>query len=487
MLKTSSSIPEFLPRRKPYAHQDREFKSSRNMEYYAFFWEMGLGKTKIIIDTASWLFMTRKIDGVLVLAPKGVFLNWITDELPTHIPENIPYRMAYWNADMKKSDIPACQKLLTAVDDTLDFLVINTEAMATEKGFMVAENFIKNHHTMLVVDESVSIKNPTASRTKAIQSLGAKCKFRRIADGTPITQSPLDLYAQCELLKPRVMRFPSFLQFKAYYAIIRRMTAGTRSFDKIIGYRNLEELTETIKPFTSRLLKEECLDLPEKIYITRYVEQTKAQEVAYERLKEEAMLCLDSGSIVSSTSVLTTMMKLHQINCGHVTDDDGNIQLIESNRISTLLDVVAEIPNTENIIIWAHFQQDIKMICEALNKEYGQGAAVHYYGNTSSSQRTEHIKQFKTNEHCRFFVASSAGARGLTLVGSCYSIYYSQDYNLGVRLQSEDRNHRIGQTRNVTYIDLIIPKTVDDKIVKALRAKKSLADEVLDDPRSVLL
>lgn len=459
---------------------------SRDMEYFAFFWEMGLGKTKIIIDTSAWLFMTRKIDGVLVLAPKGVFLNWVREELPTHVPENIPHRVAYWNADMKKSDIPACQAVLTAKDDTLDFLMINIEAMATEKGYMVAENFIKNHHTMLVVDESVSIKNPTAARTKAIQKLGSMCKYRRIADGTPITQSPLDLYAQCELLKHGVMKFPSFLQFKCYYAIVRRMTAGTRSYEKIIGYRNLDELTETIKAFSSRLLKQECLDLPEKIYMTRFVEATKEQEEAYERLKEEALMVLENGSVVSSTSVLTTMMKLHQINCGHVADDDGKIQLIPSNRIKTLLQVIEEIPATANIIIWAHFQQDIRMICEALKGAYGEDCCVHYYGETSSAQRPENIQKFKNSSACRFFVTSSAGSRGITLVNATYSIYYSQDYNLGVRLQSEDRNHRIGQTNNVTYIDLLIPKTVDEKIVKALRAKKSLADEVLDNPRSLL-
>ena len=486
MLKLANSIPEFIPRHKPYKHQSDDLKLSRDMKYYAFFWEMGLGKTKILIDTAAWLFMKQRIDGVLILAPKGVFLNWLTDELPAHVPSNIPHRIAYWNSDMKKGDIPACQKILGAQDDMLDFLAINTEAMATDKGRRVAENFIQNHHTMCILDESDSIKNHKAVRTKAITKLGKKCAYRRIATGTPITQSPLDLYAQCEFLFPRILRFPNFFQFRAFYAIIRRMSAGTRSFDKITGYRNLGELSESVQPFSSRRLKTECLDLPEKIYLTRYVEHTKEQKELYSRLREEAMIFLSEESVVTSTSVLTTMMKLHQINCGHVSDDDGNIHTIPSNRINVLLDVLQGIPAESKVLVWAHFKQDIRMITEAIRIDHGHESVANYYGDTTSAKRAEALQRFKEDPTLRFLVLSSAGSKGLTLIKSYYAVYYSQDYNLAVRLQSEDRNHRIGQSEKVTYIDLITRNTIDVNIVRALRAKKEIAHEVLDEWRNIL-
>jgi SNF2 family DNA or RNA helicase len=487
MLKLANSITEFMPRHKPYKHQSDDLKLSRDMEYYAFFWEMGLGKTKILIDTASWLFMKQRIDGVLIIAPKGVFLNWLTDELPAHVPSNIPHRIAYWNSDMKKSDIPACQKILGAKEDMLDFLAINTEALATEKGMRVAENFIQNHHTMCILDESDSIKNPAAIRTKAIIKLGKKCAYRRIATGTPITQSPLDLYSQCEFLFPKLLRFPSYFQFKQFYANIKSISAGSRSYEKIIGYRNLDELSASVQPFSSRRLKIECLDLPEKIYLTRYVEHTKEQKELYNRLSEEAMVFLSEESVVSSTSVLTTMMKLHQINCGHVTDDDGNIQTIPSNRINVMLDALQGIPKKSKVLVWANFKQDVRMIVEAISIDHGRESVGHYYGDTSSTQRAENLLKFKNDPEFRFLVLSSAGAKGLTLINSFYSLYYSQGYNLAVRLQSEDRNHRIGQTEKVTYIDLITRRTVDVNIVGALRAKKNIATSVLDGWRNLLI
>jgi SNF2 family DNA or RNA helicase len=196
-------------------------------------------------------------------------------------------------------------------------------------------------------------------------------------------------------------------------------------------------------------------------------------------MKKTALATLN-GKVTSTVTVLTQLMRLHQITCGHFTADDGSTQLIPNNRITELMNVLEE---TEGkAIIWANYQRDITNIIESIVEKYGPGSVVDYYGLTPQEERQENIKKFQNDENCRFIVGTpQTGGYGITLTQANTVIYYSNGYDLEKRLQSEDRAHRIGQTKSVTYVDLITEDTVDEKIVKALRDKINIASEVLGE------
>lgn len=467
----------------PYKHQKDIFEKTRGWEFYGLWWEMGVGKTKPLLDTIAWQFLNKELDGALIVSDKGAYLNWPLEEVPKHFPPWIPRREAVWKSRMGKKEEAKCMDILTAQDDLLDIAYVNIEALSTQRAYEWALTFLKLHHAIMIVDESTSIKNPKALRTRATISLGAFAEYRRIATGTPFTNNPLDLFSQCEFLKPGILGHRSFSSFRSRYAIMREIKLGTRRFMKVDGFVNLQELESRIRDFSSRLLKSECLDLPEKIYETQYIELTQEQIALYRKFKEEAVVLLDSG-LLTSTSAITTVEKLHQICCGHVRDDEGNINDLPNGRMESLLDLLDNIPG--KVIIWAHYQRDVELIMAAIREKFQSTGQfpVDYYGKTKQDDRVTTIHHFMNNTACRWFVGSPAtGGKGITLTVAHNVIYYSCGYNLEDRLQSEDRAHRIGQKQNVIYTDLTTVGTIEQKILKALRQKKELLTGMFDANR----
>lgn len=482
-------ITKILPfnyKTQPYTHQNRGFERSKEMKAFALFWEMGTGKSKPIIDTAAYLFLNKEIDGLVLVSDKGAYLNWETDEVPKHMPDNVQYRIAHWSSAASTAEKKAVESLLVVVDDKLDILCVNIEALSSPRAQNFVAQFLKNHYAMMVIDEATSIKNPKADRTKAAINLGQLCEYRRIATGTPITQSPLDLFSMFQFLQPGCLGFTSFTAFRSYYATMVQFDTGRVKFMKVTGFRNLEVLKRSIEPFSSRILKSECLDLPDKVYETLYVEQTPEQQQAYKSLKSTAIVQLQQG-LVTSTLALTTIGKLHQINCGHIKLDGGEIVELPNNRIPMLLDLLKKL-GKEKVLIWCAFQKDVELIMKALeDPDMDAGYAVHYYGPTTTEERAEHLRLFHEDPNCLWFVGTQAtGGKGLTLVEASYSIYYSNTYSLEDRLQSEDRNHRIGQHRKVTYFDFVCKGTVDVKILDSHKRKEDLAHQVLDNFEELL-
>ena len=297
--------------------------------------------------------------------------------------------------------------------------------------------------------------------------------------GSPVTKNPLDLFTQCEFLDTWLLNFTSYYAFRNRYAEMKTLHMHGRQIQVVNGFKNLAELSDKLKPFSYRVLKEDCLDLPDKIYMKRQIKLTKEQQKVYDQMKKEA-LAFFNGKRVTTVSALTQLMRLHQITCGHFTSDDGSTQVIKNNRINELMDVLDEIEG--KAIIWAHYQHDIASIIKEVEKVHGPGSIVDYYGLTPQEQRQPNIKKFQSDPECRFMVGTpSTGGYGITLTAANIVIYYSNGYDLEKRLQSEDRAHRIGQKKSVTYVDLICEETVDEKIVKALRKKINIASEVLGE------
>ena len=463
---------------KPYAHQLTALEKSWNKENFAYFMEMGTGKTKVLIDNLAMLYDKGKIDGALIIAPKGVVKTWYEQELPTHLPNHIENVTVLWQSNITKGQQEKLESLFE-IETALHILVMNVEALSTDKGVKFASKFINSHKAMMAIDESTTIKTPTARRTKNIIGIGKHAKYKRIMTGSPITKNPLDLYTQCEFLDPWLLDFTSYYAFRNRYAEMKTMHLRGRSIQVVSEFKNLGELSETVKNFSYRVLKEDCLDLPPKNFIKRHITLTPAQKKVYEQMKKAAMAVLN-GKVTTTMTVLTQLMRLHQITCGHFTADDGSIQEVESNRLNELMSILEE---TEGkAIIWANYQRDVAQIIEHIEKKYGKGSIVDYYGLTPQEDRQDNIRKFQNNSKCRFLIGTpQTGGYGITLTQANTVIYYSNGYDLEKRLQSEDRAHRIGQKKTVTYVDLICEDTVDEKIVKALRDKINIASEVMGE------
>jgi len=463
---------------KPYAHQLTALEKSWNKENFAYFMEMGTGKTKVLIDNVAMLYDKGKIDGALIIAPKGVVKTWYEQELPTHLPDHIENVSVLWQPNITKTQQEKLDTLFE-IDTALHILIMNVEALSTEKGVKFATKFINSHKTMMAIDESTTIKTPSARRTKNIINLGLNAKYKRIMTGSPITKNPLDLYTQCEFLDPWLLDFASYYAFRNRYAEMKTMHLRGRSIQVVDKFQNLGELSDVVKQFSYRVLKEDCLDLPPKVFIKRYITLTVDQKRVYEQMKKQAIAHLN-GKVTTTMTVLTQLMRLHQITCGYVTADDGTTQQVESNRLNELMSILEDTDG--KVIIWANYQLSVGEIIQKIIKVYGPDSYVHYYGLTPQEDRQDFIRKFQNDPKCRFIIGTpQTGGYGITLTEANTVIYYSNGYDLEKRLQSEDRAHRIGQKKTVTYIDLIAEDTIDEKIVEALRKKINIASEVMGE------
>ena len=465
---------------KPYGHQLDALKASWDKEVFAYFMEMGTGKSKVLLDNAAILYDKGEINALLLIAPKGVYKNWFDSEIPTHLVDHIDKKMVLWKTSDKS--IKQIKKLNTLFEPGSDLriLIMNVESFSSGNGSEFAYKFLSAHpKSMVAIDEATTIKTPTSNRTKNILKLSNHCKYRRILTGSPVTKSPLDLYSQCAFLDPWLLDHQSFYTFKARYSICKKIQVNGRQIEIVVGYRNLGELSEKIKTFSQRVLKEDCLDLPEKTFVKHYVELTKEQKKVYEQMKKEAIAFLD-GKMQSSATVMTQLMRLHQITCGHFTADDGTIKDLPCSRLGELMDILEKIEG--KTIIWSHYTHDVKRIIAEIKKVYGEDSVVDYYGATDTDSRSANIKKFQTDDKCRFFVGTThTGGYGITLTAGSNMVYFSNGYDLEKRQQSEARIDRIGQTKKMTYIDIMTEDTIDERIVKALRNKVNIANAIMDE------
>jgi SNF2 family DNA or RNA helicase len=467
---------------KPYAHQITALEKSWNKAHFAYFMEMGTGKSKVLIDNIAMLYDKGKINGALIVAPKGVYQNWFDIEIPNHLPTHIEKKMVLWKASFMK-DNKIVSKEVDALFETgtdLHILVMNVEALSTKNGVTFANKFLSCHETLMAIDESTTIKNPDAIRTRSIVQLGKSAKYRRILTGSPVTKSPLDLYKQCEFLNEGLLDYTSYYAFKTRYSVLRTANFGGRSVQIVVGYKNLDELSERIEQFSYRVLKEDCLDLPSYSFTKRIIQLSKEQKKIYDSMKQLALAQLDDKLMTTATA-LVQLMRLHQITCGHFKSDDGTVQKIKNERLDALMDILSEVEN--KAVIWAHYKYDIEVIVEAIKKEYGPDSYVTYYGDTPSEIRQNNIKLFQDeNSKVRFLIGTpQTGGYGITLTAGNVMIYYSNGYDLEKRTQSEARINRAGQKRKMTYIDIIAEDTVDEKIVEALRKKVDIASKVMGE------
>ena len=458
----------------PYEHQRNALNQSAEKTQWAYFMEMGTGKTKVTIDNMAYLFLQRKIMAALVIAPKSVYTNW-ESEIETHMPDVIKYKTYKWNID-KPRDYHQLSKL-----KDLKIFLINVEALSTKRGFDACVDYLReNKLNFVVLDESTTIKNRSAKRTKNILALQRLSHMRRILTGSPITKSPLDLYTQCQFLSPELLGFSSYLAFRNRYAEMTDIPVGSGRFISVPKYyKRLEELEQKLKQFATRIRKDQCLDLKPKVRQKRYIELEGESKKIYEKLRTNALAIVEDSTI-SFSNKLTEIIKLHQVCNGFTKNDDGEILTLHKSKINALDEILEETDG--KVIVWANYLYNIHEIIKFLEDKYGKESVVSIYGDINVQKRKEAVDRIQTDSKTRFLVGNpTTGGFGLTLTAVNTVIYYSNNYNLEVRMQSEDRAHRMGQKGTVVYIDIVAKNTLDEAIMKSLTSKGQIAAKTLGE------
>ena len=338
------------------------------------------------------------------------------------------------------------------------------------------------------MDESTTIKNKSAKRTKNILGLRGLAQVRRILTGSPITKSPLDLFTQCQFLSPELLGFSSYLAFRNRYAEMTDIPVGSGRYISVPKYyKRLEELEIKLKQFATRIRKDQCLDLKPKVRSKRYIELEGESKQIYNRLRTSALAIVEDSTI-SFSNKLTEIVKLHQVCNGFTKDDDGKMLKLHDHKLKALEEIIEETDG--KIIIWANYLWNIHEIKHFLETRYGSDSVVSIFGEVSVLERKKAVERIQTDPDCRFLVGNpTTGGFGLTLTACNTVVYYSNSYNLEVRMQSEDRAHRMGQTGTVVYVDIVAKNTLDEAILKSLINKGQIAAKTLgeEDLRSWLL
>tara|TARA_R110002167_G_scaffold93122_2_gene249843 strand:+ start:38214 stop:39674 length:1461 start_codon:yes stop_codon:yes gene_type:complete len=468
----------------PYPHQREQFERSKDLPGFAYWWEMGCGKTAPVIWNAAYLYQQGKIDGLLVLAPNGVHANWTVEEIPEHMPAAVRERtrcLTWYSAKAKtKSTQKAFAELLE--HDGLAVMVASYDAIMTDLGSKAIKAFLDRRTCLYALDESGRIKTPGSKRTKRVSASAKYAPFLRVLTGTPVDNSPHDVYTQVRFIRPDVwldMGIRNATQFRHRFGIWeQRKNSGGGSFPSLIRYVDLDVLKAVADDVGDRRLKSEVLDLPEKIYTRRSFDLNPEQRRVYTALEKEYFTQLEDGSEVTADMALVRMLRMSQIASGYVgNDDDELIPLGVNVRMKCLKDTLEDV--TGSVIIWGRYNCEIDAIREML----GERDAVYYDGRTSDDDKAAALVKFQREGSVRFFVAKpSAACEGLTLHRAKTVIYASNSFSLRERLQSEDRAHRAGMSSDpVTYIDLVARNTLDGYILRALRKKRNLAAEITGD------
>ena len=525
---------------KPYNHQTDAYNKLYKKEGSALFMEQGTGKSKVAIDIACNLFMEKKINAVLLIAPNGVQTQWAEEQIPIHSSVNNFIKI--WKSGGGRLYKRLLDEFIQEPANRLKWFCTNVDVFSTLTHINKFLEYLMHNNVYVIVDESTRIKNHKANRTynicymlgrykkarKRIIKVLPLSKYRSILTGTIVTNSPYDLWSMFEFLHHNYFDC-NFFAFKARYGIeIKDVHPGTgRMYNRgikpseiqsilryhsegkepenisfmmgtslssvqyiishpklTIPYKNLEELKKKIEPISFIVRKDECLDLPPKIYEQLYVEMNTEQKRIYKELKNKLLSEYNNKELTVLNKV-SLIGRLQQITGGFFPykDDADNRKIIpitNSNPKIKRLKEDLEEAGDEIVIIWARFVAELKMLHTELMKTFPYKVIELYYGGTHQYTRKKIIERFKKGEVDILIANPRTAGIGLNLQRSSFAYYFSNSYSLEDRVQSEDRLHRIGITKPVLYKDIIIKGTVDEKVHEVLKRKKDLLDYFRD-------
>lgn len=425
--------------------------------------DMGTGKTRTLIEFAARRW--SKIDKVVVFCPVAIRATW-REELHKHIEEP---RVYLFSDRTRQGRIPDA-----------DWYIVGVESMGQSDRIALCVNDLITNETFVAIDESDTCKNHQSIRTRRITAMSQRAKYRTILTGTPVSEGVVDLYAQLYFLSPQI------LGYKSFYTFANNHLEYSEKYKGMITHSlNTDWIAKKIEPYVYQVKKDECLTLPQKLFNTHYGDLSTEQYQLYCQAKDEILnACPDEE--IDSYIIFRLFTALREIVSGfwNRSNDPSywwkqrrepqTFEMLTCNhdRIQILMEAITRIPAQEKVIIWSNFHYSTQQIIAALSKAFGIDSISEYHGQTEN--REAEISKWRSQS--RFLVASpKCGGRGLTLVESAYQIFYNNDFPYRLRLQAEDRIHRIGQTRKPTYIDIVTSGSIDERIVKALAKKESLS------------
>lgn len=484
------------PKTEAFAHQAIGTIALVKYPAFALFDECGAGKSKQVVDAACQLAQAGKIDTVVVVCPASVRCVWANEEIG-EIKKHSWLRN--WVAVFHSKSTVVWQE----ETPQLQWVITNYEILRSAKWLAEIQATLKGHTCLLVCDESSYIKSRTAAQTKAIIKLRDNCSRCVILNGTPIVNNPLDLYSQMKVIDPHILG-ENYWAFRAKYCEMVPQRFGKVRFNKIVSYKNLDDLQARIKPYCLRRLKKDCLDLPEKLYTVREVSLSTTSWKRYQELRREALATLPNGDVQIEPNAAVRIMRLAQLTSGHLggttvmappeavfnCDAAFTPRDLSSEKLDWCVQYLTEECTARYVIVWCRWRRERERLYEMLRAQ--KMLTYQLYGSQPKAERGEAINRFSVTSEavngaldsaslrCVLLAQQHAGGFGLNLVAATQCIYLSNDFSLGIRLQSEDRCHRPGQKHAVTYIDVLAvgPKgqrTIDHTILAALRAKQDLA------------
>lgn len=447
----------------PYDLQLRAFLAARGKRHFAFYMEMGTGKTKVTIDKASDDYLAGDIKQVLILAPKGVHAQWtysdsdVTSQVDIHCP--VPNTCETW--PFKALPRPTPTKL--------QFVSFNVDALLGDAAYDLMLQYCQRAPTLIIFDESHKFKNAAAKRSKMAAKLVKYAWGVLLLTGTPVAKNLVDLWSQFKLLDERIIGHRYITTFRSTYCIM-----GGFEGRQVVGHKNLDDLLVKINPYIFRAKKSE-LGLPPKIFAERVFDLSNTQKKHYTNLKKEFITAFKDGTPVTVPNAAVMILRLQQIACGYLAHED-KLEEIEDARLPALLEIIEQ--RSGKMIIWCRFQRDVERICERLG-----GYAVPYYGPNTDQENAWSKQQFISGD-AQFFVGTPAkggtGVDGLQKVARTV-VYYSNSFSSIERWQSEDRTNRIGMVHDdCLYLDLIARGTVDRRLINVLKRDATLRDAVMD-------
>jgi len=468
----------------PFDHQLKEWEQSRADKTRAIFWEPGTGKSKLTLDTAVWMYVEGDINCLFVIAPNGVHENWTLNEIPKHVLEKFSHRSFTWFSKKAANKGFKLEAERALKYEGLLIVSMSYDAFMTKAGKAFADKLVKARELLMVCDESTRIKSPGAKRTRSICTFGKKVKYKRILTGTPAHNSAFDVYSQIKFLDWDYWKdrgWSTYAAFQGYFGVFESIDVGSRKIPIFKYHKNLEELKAAVDEISSRVVKDEVLDLPPKLYSRRICQMSDEQSRIYKEIRDEFITFLGT-EMVSTPLIVTRMLRLQQVLCGYLTTDDGELIRFKQNpRMDSLVEWMEDLPY--QAIIWCRFREDINWVLERMGDR-----CYRYDGQVSDNDRRKAVQGFQNQER-QFFVANAAAAgTGLTLHAAKAVMYYSNHWSPEMREQSEDRAHRIGQdgailggSHGVHYVDMAVPGTIDMKIITSLRNKFDVARRITGD------
>lgn len=496
-------MPDYLDfdfKTPPFTHQLRELEEHGDDVARAMAWTMRTGKTKTVIDKACYLYKRGKIDGLLIIAPNGVHLNWLEREIPLHMWDSVAHEMLGWRSAVVSAKagnrLGMDKSLAWAIDretwyndlkaglrtDKLSVLAIATETMIRDDVRKAVARFIKWRKVLVVVDECDDFGTPGATRTKMLRAIVKRCPYRVIMSGTMADSSPLALWSQYELLAPGALGCKKYESFKLKYGVYEMQSARGQTFPKLTGFQRLPDLRKRTAQWTSVVLRDD-VNMSKLIHESIYFEATDDQKTAYAELRESFLLDL-AGDRVSVGERAPRFQKMQQVFSGFVNDLSGRRHLIPGGN--PRLDATAHqcFLAPGKFIVWCEYQADIDMVVARLKK---MGMRVlEYHGRVSDTDKQKVRSRFNTDPDVDGVVGQVvAGARGFDMSGASTIINHSHTFKARMRKQARERASKIGGGP-VRFIDIVGPGP-DRHVLKTTNNRINVADSLVGSGLRALL